>query len=272
MVSKRERELARAKWERQQARREQAREHQSVVKRAVLAGVAVVAVILIVISTKGNGSTPNATPSRSYNPTQNFATTKPVTSTPSPSATSVCASHGPLSTTPKQFATAPINGPVTSSIQLLTNCGNVVISTDKKASVTTTVMANLARAGYFDNTPCHRLTTNGIYVLQCGDPTGTGTGGPGFQFADENLPKVATGSSFVYTRGTIAMANSGPNTNGSQFFIVYKASPLPPNYSVWGQVTSGIDVIDKIAAAGEETGNGDGKPKADVAIIKAIAR
>ncbi|MFD0636922.1 peptidylprolyl isomerase [Catenulispora yoronensis] len=113
----------------------------------------------------------------------------------------------------------------------------------------------MAKKGYFDNTKCHRLTTQGIYVLQCGDPSATGSGGPGYQFQDENL----TGA--TYPAGTIAMANAGPGTNGSQFFIVYKDTQLPASYTPWGKITGGLDVVTKIAAGGEDTGSGDGKPK-----------
>ena len=274
MASKRERELARAKWERQQARRSEQADKQSVIKRSVLAGVAVIAVIVLVLA-NNDTSSPSASPERTNPPmpTPTLTTAPPVkTSTPSASTKSTCASHGPLVSTPKTFSKAPTDLPTGKNLTLQTNCGTVSIALDPRAPKTTQIMSNLANKNYFDNTPCHRLTTSGIYVLQCGDPTGTGTGGPGFKFADENLPSVAANSAFNYSRGTIAMANSGPNTNGSQFFIVYKSSPLPPNYSIWGQVTSGMDVIDKIAAAGEESGNGDGKPKADVAITKASAR
>src|SRR5947209_6377383 len=89
---------------------------------------------------------------------------------------------------------------------------------------------------FYDNTPCHRLTTQGIYVLQCGDPSGKGTGGPGYTFADENLKGAK------YPRGTVAMANSGPGTNGSQFFLVYKDTQLDPNYTPFGTITKGLDI------------------------------
>ena len=98
--------------------------------------------------------------------------------------------------------------------------------------------------------------------LQCGDPSGTGGGGPGYQFADENL-KGAT-----YPRGTVAMANAGPGTNGSQFFLVYADSTLPPNYTPFGTITEGLDLLDTVAKAGsnDSNGAGDGKPKLSVEI------
>ncbi|MDQ1540341.1 MAG: peptidyl-prolyl cis-trans isomerase [Actinomycetota bacterium] len=131
-----------------------------------------------------------------------------------------------------------------------------------KAPCTVNSFVFLAGKKYFDGTTCHRLTTAGIFVLQCGDPTATGGGGPGYQFADENL-KGAT-----YPAGTVAMANAGPGTNGSQFFLVYKDTTLGPNYTPFGTIDTGLDVITKIAAAGsdESHGPGDGKPKLPVNI------
>jgi peptidyl-prolyl cis-trans isomerase B (cyclophilin B) len=113
---------------------------------------------------------------------------------------------------------------------------------------------SLAAQDYFDDTPCHRLTDRGIFVLQCGDPTGTGTGGPGYSFADENLEGA------TYERGTVAMANSGPDTNGSQFFLVYADTSLPPQYTPFGRLTEeSLAVLDRIAEGGaapaDENGN-----------------
>ena len=260
MTSKRERELARAKWERQQARRQQSAERQSFIKRATLAGLGVV-VVAILIATNSTSSSPVASSSRSPYPT-----TAPSNSGKPDTA---CTPHGQLNTTPQQFSTPPNSVSAAKSLTLITNCGTVAIELDPKAPKTTAIMSNLAAKNYFDKTACHRLTTSGIYVLQCGDPTAKGSGGPGFKFNDENLPKAGANGSYVYPRGTIAMANSGPNTNGSQFFIVYKDSPLGPNYSVWGHVTNGLDALDKIAQAGVVGNSTDGRPAADVAIMKA---
>lgn len=144
-----------------------------------------------------------------------------------------------------------------------TNRGDIVVATDPAAPKTVAAQAALAEKGYFDDTPCHRLVTSGIYVLQCGDPTGTGTGDPGYTLPDENLPKAEKDD---YPAGTLAMANAGPNTSGSQFFIVYEDTTLPPAYTIWGTVTSGLDVVKKIAADGTADGRSDGPPKQPVTI------
>jgi peptidyl-prolyl cis-trans isomerase B (cyclophilin B) len=134
--------------------------------------------------------------------------------------------------------------------------------------------ASLAQKGYFDNTVCHRLTTApDLGVLQCGDPNATGSGGPGYSFANEyptnqyDKADPALGKPVLYPRGTLAMANAGPDTNGSQFFLVYKDSKLPPNYTVFGTIDStGLATLDKIAAAGVGGGGVDGKPATEVKV------
>ncbi|MGO4955834.1 peptidylprolyl isomerase [Luteococcus sp. Sow4_B9] len=124
---------------------------------------------------------------------------------------------------------------------------------------------SLAKQGWFTDTRCHRLTDQGIFVLQCGDPSGTGSGGPGYSFADElssaeALAEVGQGSDgnklVNYAKGTVAMANAGPNTNGSQIFLVYQDSTLPPAYTVFGTMDEkSVDVIGKIAAQGVAADN-----------------
>lgn len=121
-----------------------------------------------------------------------------------------------------------------------------------KAPCTTFSFRFLASAGYYNQTHCHRLTVQGIYVLQCGDPTGTGSGGPGYQFNDENLAGA------TYPAGTVAMANAGPNTNGSQFFFTWKDTTLAPAYTPFGTVIDGMNVLRRIAAAGDDSQNGPG--------------
>jgi peptidyl-prolyl cis-trans isomerase B (cyclophilin B) len=143
-----------------------------------------------------------------------------------------------------------------------TNRGDVVIDLlNSKATCTVNSFVYLAAKKYFNNTHCHRLSTVDPFVLQCGDPTGTGQGGPGYKFADENL----TGAK--YTPGTVAMANNGPNTNGSQFFIVYKNSPLAASYTPFGKVVKGLGIVQNVAKAGTDANAaGDGHPKEKVVI------
>lgn len=109
--------------------------------------------------------------------------------------------------------------------------------------------ACLAQAGYYDGVVFHRIVAD--FVIQAGDPTGTGRGGPGYQFADETVTRE-------YNKGTVAMANAGPDTNGSQFFVCLGEVGLPPDYTIFGEVSSGIETVDAIAAV--ETGsNGQGE-------------
>ena len=152
---------------------------------------------------------------------------------------------------------------------LNTNLGTIVIAMDPGAPITDASMASLASDGYFDGTSCHRLTTEGIFVLQCGDPTGTGRGGPGYQIPDENLPPTEPNN---YPAGTVAMANAGPNTNGSQFFIVYADTSLPAAYTVWGKVTEGLGIVEQVAAAGVQGGGADGTPAQPLTIETATVQ
>jgi peptidyl-prolyl cis-trans isomerase B (cyclophilin B) len=137
--------------------------------------------------------------------------------------------------------------------KLHTTQGVIVIKAlTAQAPCTTFSFRFLAQRHYFDRTHCHRLTTQGIFVLQCGDPTGTGSGGPGYRFNDENLAGA------TYPAGTVAMANAGPNTNGSQFFFVWKDTKLSPLFSPFATVIKGMNVLLKIAAAGDDSQNGPG--------------
>ncbi len=156
-----------------------------------------------------------------------------------------------------------------SQITFTTDQGPITIATDPAAPETVAAQTKLADEGYFDGTPCHRVVTEGIYVLQCGDPTGTGTGGPGYQLPDENLPDATSDN---YSVGTVAMANSGPNTAGSQFFIVYQDTTLPPGYTIWGKVTEGLEVVKDIAKSSKNKGVTDGSPKPEVEIESALAK
>ncbi|MGV0792460.1 peptidylprolyl isomerase [Mycolicibacterium sp. XJ1819] len=160
--------------------------------------------------------------------------------------------------------------------QLSTNEGDIGLTLDnQKSPCTVNNFESLARQGFFDNTTCHRLTTEEhLGVLQCGDPSGTGDGGPGYRFPNEypsNQYKltdpILKSPSMMYPRGTLAMANTGQGTNGSQFFLVYKDSILPASYTVFGTVDdAGLATVDKIAEAGVAGGAGDGKPTQDLTI------
>jgi len=176
--------------------------------------------------------------------------------------------------TPPNTGKVPTD-PATVSVSMSTDQGNLgLILNNAEAPCTVNSFASLAQKGYFDDTVCHRLTTApGLGVLQCGDPTASGSGGPGYQFANEyptnQYPKgdPALEKPVLYPRGAIAMANAGPNTNGSQFFLVYKDSKLPPNYTVFGTIDStGLATLDKIAEAGVAGGGQDGKPATEVKV------
>jgi len=128
----------------------------------------------------------------------------------------------------------------TYSAKLETNHGDIDIEFDAgKSPLTVNNFVFLARDGFYDGVIFHRVIKG--FMIQGGDPTGTGTGGPGYRFRDE------LGGPGRYSRGTVAMANAGPNTNGSQFFIMHSDYGLPHNYSIFGRVTDGLDVVDKIA-------------------------
>ena len=161
---------------------------------------------------------------------------------------------------------------------MTTSAGPIGLTLNRaQAPCTVNSFVSLAGQGYFDGTTCHRLTTGeGLKVLQCGDPTGTGTGGPGYTIPDEKpttlAPSSAGQGTVTYPRGTLAMAKTAaPNSGGSQFFLVYADSTLPPDYTVFGTIdTAGLATIDKVAAGGTDNGNGsgDGKPKAPIDIQK----
>ena len=148
--------------------------------------------------------------------------------------------------------------------------GSVTLTLDQgKAPCTVNSFVSLARQGFFDGTRCHRLADSGLFLLQCGDPTGTGRGGPGYQFANE------TDGTESYVRGVVAMANAGPGTNGSQFFLVWDDSTSlnqTPNYTIFGTMdAAGRDVVATMAAEGQDGSNrdGTGRPNNPSEIIRA---
>jgi peptidyl-prolyl cis-trans isomerase B (cyclophilin B) len=266
--NKRERELARAKFERQQQRRleREAARRKRARLTGVVAGLVVVALVVVGIVLASRNST-DTSASASSSPSASGSwngtpTVKGCTTAPQPT-TKTATWKAPTGTLPAGK---------TYELTLDTNCGKVVIHMDaKNAPKTSQAIGFLAQQGYYTDADCPRLTTSGIFVFQCGSPTNDGQGGPGFTIKDENLPTSKGNNG--YTAGTVAMANSGANTNGSQFFIVYKdGSNLAPSYTIWGKVVSGLDMLQRVAAPGVQGGGTDGKPVQPLVITKATTR
>jgi peptidyl-prolyl cis-trans isomerase B (cyclophilin B) len=165
--------------------------------------------------------------------------------------------------------------PAEVSASMMTDQGPIgLMLANNESPCTVNSFASLAQQKFFDGTKCHRLTASPTSsVLQCGDPGGDGSGGPGYQFAneyptDQYKPEdPALHEPVIYPRGTLAMANAGPNTNGSQFFMVYKDTVLPPEYTVFGKIQQdGLATLDKIAKGGVAGGGQDGQPATEVTI------
>lgn len=278
--NRRSREVARAKAERQRKRREE----RAVRRRRTQQIVAAVTVLVLVIagvtwfalsrsgSTDADGGTPVPTPTLPT-PTPTEPTPSPTQPSPSPTGTGQPVPDCATPPAPRPDDLSYPDGPEqviqTGSpytLTFATNCGSIVIETEPAAAPeTVNSMVFLAEQGYFDLTSCHRLTTAGIFVLQCGDPAGDGMGGPGYSVPDENLPAEGADN---YPVGTVAMANRGPGTSGSQFFIVYENTTLPASYTIWGKVTEGLDIVRAVAAAGVTPGP-DG-PRTDGPPLQAV--
>jgi len=258
----RQRRLARERHERRQVReaerqrraRRTAQWTSGAVVLLVIAGIVIaVALHLSSNASASSKSSPTASPSATPSLSPSASPTGPVTSCTYTSSPPASRHVGLPPTKPDVKANYVAT--------MKTNRGDVVIKLlNANAPCTVNSFVFLAGKKYFNNTQCHRLTTTGIYVLQCGDPTGTGSGGPGYKFNDENLAGAK------YPASTVAMANAGPGTNGSQFFLVYKNTKLPPNYTPFGTIESGLSVIQKVAAAGTDSKTGDGHPKEKVVI------
>ncbi|MFG1806994.1 peptidylprolyl isomerase [Streptomyces sp. NPDC049040] len=277
MVTKdqRRRQLAREKFERQQSRRVD--HHRKARRRNALIAL----VVAVVVAAGGtawavgafDGSSKKKDDAAAAAPSASASATTAPTQVPDPCEKPAAGNPGTASW--KKAPAMAIDKGAKYTFTLQTTCGTIPIQLDAaKAPATVNSFKFLADKGFFDHTRCHRLTTTGIYVLQCGDPTAQGSGGPGYTIPDENLTglgKADASGVVTYPAGTVAMANSGPNTGGSQFFLVYKDSPLQPNYTPFGTMSAdGLKVLDKIAAAGENSGGqGDGAPNATAVINKA---
>lgn len=271
----RQRKLARERFERQQQRRiERARQMR---QRGAIVG-SVVLVIAIGVgayfwASSGSGakpaaastSKPSATPSASTSiPPATQVATVPTTPPKVAPATHCTYTKNPPAARKVNLPPAKPDSSAKSQATVVTNRGTVVVDLlNNRAPCTVNSFVSLANQGFFNNTPCPRVTSSGIYVLQCGDPTGTGSGGPGYKFANENT----TGA--TYPPGTLAMANSGgTDTNGSQFFIVYAQGSLSPSYTPFGVIVKGLDIVRNVAEAGNNNSNpaGGGTPKEKVTI------
>ena len=256
---------------------------------AIVVVAAIAAVVIAIVNTKhehkSNTAATTTTPAASNSPeTTPAGPTPPAPPLPpfKPSASLGANCQYPAS---PDAAANPVKPPRTGKIptdpaqvsaSMATSQGNIgLMLANNESPCTVNSFASLIGQKYFDNTKCHRLTTSpDLGVLQCGDPKGDGTGGPGYGFGNEyptdqyppNDPKAQ--QPVVYPRGTLAMANSGqPNSNGSQFFMVYRDSQLPPQYTIFGTIQpDGLTVLDKIAKAGVAGGGDDGPPALEVTI------
>jgi peptidyl-prolyl cis-trans isomerase B (cyclophilin B) len=183
---------------------------------------------------------------------------------------------------PARFGLPPDEDSDATTVTFRTNRGDLSISLADDVPCTVRSFVHLAESGFYNSTVCHRLTASaGLKVLQCGDPKGDGTGGPGYSIPDElptNLPPAPSGDTgqelVTYPEGTVAMANAGPDTGGSQFFFVYGDSTLPPVYAVFGEVSEGMDIVTAVGGSGVAAGTGspeDGKPALPVVLESATA-
>jgi len=264
----RQRRLAREAHERRQQRQVDRDRRVKQISVSVIAAVLVVGVgIGSALAAGVFGGNSKHKPTAGASPAASASPSPSASASPSTPLTAMV--NGKCIYTPSGTAARKVKFPPTKpdtkatyQATIATNRGNIVIKLlNSKAPCTVNSFVSLADQNYFSRTHCHRLVTTGIYVLQCGDPTGTGTGGPGYAFYTENL----TGAK--YPTGTVAMANSNsPDTNGSQFFIVYKNTNLPPSYTPFGTIVSGLNIIQNVAKAGTVSSSGDGPPKEPVDI------
>ena len=261
----RQRKLARERYQRRavrQAHRDRRTRQWTVAVSAVVVVVAIaVGGILFASRSTGTTSTPAATPSASASPTPSATP-----STVAEPATHCTYAANPPAARPVTMPPATPDYKATYQATITTNRGPIVIDLlNSKATCTVNSFVHLAAAGFYSRTPCPRITTSqGLYILQCGDPTGKGSGGPGYEFASENL----TGA--TYPAGTLAMANTGaPDSNGSQFFLVYRNSSLPPSYTPFGKIVSGLNILQNVGKRGYGpplNPYGGGAPKESVQI------
>ncbi|WP_298180005.1 peptidylprolyl isomerase [Saccharomonospora sp.] len=269
------REAAKRKLERQLARRaERAKRRRIVGVGATVGAVVLVTGLIVVLATRGGDSaadesdlaidsSASASAEDIEIPTERV---EPATR-PEPLPNPISCEYTESGEAAKEVSVPngeDVSSEGTVKVTLHSNVGDIGLELDRAlAPCTVNSFVHLAEEGFYTDTGCHRIGTEGLQMLQCGDPTGEGTGGPGYAFADETFDSLA------YGRGILAMANSGPDTNGSQFFMVYGEAPLPPDYTVFGTIDDeGLEVIDEIARGGHDgsfdPSPGGGKPNTEV--------
>lgn len=240
------REAAKRKLERQLARRAERAKRRKIIGIGVAAGVVIIAAGLVVVLTGQDDDSEGAATAQGGRDSCQYQK----------------GGEAAKDVDPPKDTDPPAQGTVDAHID--SSAGPIDLTLDRKqAPCTVNSFVSLAEQGYFNDTTCHRISTEGLKMLQCGDPTGTGSGGPGYTFADE------VDQNTTYPRGTVAMANSGPNTNGSQFFLVFGDAQLPPQYTAFGTISEkGLQTIDDIAKAGHDgsldPSPGGGKPNKEV--------
>ena len=265
------RQTAKRKLERQMQRREE----QAKRRRVITIGATIVVVIAIVVGVfyfSRSDSAPAAQEQQPPQPQVNIPTEMaPPPVRPTPLADPVSCNYRPdgqasKPVDPPANGEVPSKGTVQATIE--TNQGAIPLTLDRSlAPCTVNSFIGLAKQSFYEGTNCHRISTEGLQMLQCGDPTGQGSGGPGYAFDDETFPELK------YGRGYLAMANSGPNTNGSQFFMVFGDAQLSPDYTVFGTISpEGLKVIDDVARAGHDgafdSSAGGGHPNKQVTFNK----
>ncbi|MEJ2859288.1 MULTISPECIES: peptidylprolyl isomerase [unclassified Saccharothrix] len=271
------REQAKRKLERQLARRAERAKR----RRIVSVVVTVIAVLVVgggiywVSTTDFSSSDDAAATSETPKPIQIPTEVKALPKRPTPLADPVnCEYRASKEPSSKEGTKTPeatgIGATGTQTATIKANIGDLKLTLDRSlAPCTVNSFVSLAKQGYFNGTSCHRIGTEGLQMLQCGDPTGTGRGGPGYAFDNETWPEL------TYGRGYLAMANAGidqetqKGTNGSQFFIVYGDAQLSPDYTVFGSVDeAGLKLVDEVARAGHDgsfdPSPGGGKPNKEV--------
>jgi peptidyl-prolyl cis-trans isomerase B (cyclophilin B) len=286
----RERRRARERFEQQRSvHRERQRKNRkrAGIGLAVLCVLGLIAGVTTVLVSGGGTATaakkPAAKVSASASPSASATASASAAAVTEPAqhCSYTSASAGPIVKSSPPTASPDYKAAYTASIN--TNLGPITIDlANSKATCTVNSFVHLASDNFWSNTQCHRLSDSAaLYMLQCGDATAKasqklscssttlGTGGPGYEFASENLPTAGSSGSVTYKAGTVAMANHGGATNGSQFFLVFKDTTLGPDYTPFGTITSGLDILQNVAKAGTSctfAGAGGGVPKEKVII------